>query len=58
MLGVFAGRKIHSDVINNQPGVRRTDSMGKGTRTVLCLYATVLGEMLDQSIVGELARQG
>jgi hypothetical protein len=58
MLGVFADRKMHSDSINNQPDVRRTDSMSEGTRSMLCMYVTVLGEMLDESIVGKLARLG
>ncbi len=32
--------------------------MGEGLRSVLCLYVTVLGEILDDSIVGKLARLG
>jgi hypothetical protein len=55
---VFAARVLYFDVISNQTEDNGTDSMGEETRSVLCLYVSVLGEMLDESIVGELASLG
>jgi hypothetical protein len=48
----------NSEVICNQTEDNGTGSIGEETRNMLCLYVTVLGEMLDESIVGELASLG
>jgi hypothetical protein len=55
---VFAARVLYSKVINNQTEDNGTGSMGEETKGVFCLYVTALGEMLDESIVDELASLG
>jgi hypothetical protein len=58
MLGVVAAGVLDSEVINNQTEHDGTGSMGEETVRVFCSYVAVLGEMLDESIVGELASLG
>jgi hypothetical protein len=48
---VSVARELH---INNQTEDNRTYSICEETRSVICLFVTVMGEMPDESIVGEL----
>jgi hypothetical protein len=58
MLGVFVASVLDSDIINNQTEENGTGSMGEETTSVLCLHATVLGEMLDEYVAGQRASLG
>jgi hypothetical protein len=58
MLGVFVASAFDSDIINNQTKDNGTGSIGEETTSVLCLDATVLGEMLDDFVTGQRASLG
>ncbi len=55
---MFAARVLYSEVIANQAEDNGTGSIVEETRSVLCLYLTLLGEMLDKSIIDELLLGG
>jgi hypothetical protein len=55
---VFVASVLDSEIINKQTEENGTGSMGEETRSMLYLDVTVLGEMLDESVVGQLAGLG
>jgi hypothetical protein len=58
MLDAFVASLLDSEIINKQTEDNGTGSMGEEARSMLCLDVTVLGEMLDKSVVGQLAILG